>query len=86
MVGAVTPGDATVVDATDAVNYTTSPQTTTADRRLKSFTKRVTNMRQPPLLELSGVDTAHGGRAPPVLPKRSKRIAAQNLSHTPASK
>ena len=86
MVGAATSGDATVVDATDAVNYTTSPQTTTADRRLKSFTERVTKMRQLPLLELPRVDTTHGGRAPPMLPKKSKRIAAQSLSHIPTSK
>ena len=72
LVRAATPGDATVVAITDAVNRTPSPQMTSADIRLRRFTERVTKARQPPLLELSGVDTAHDGRAPPVLPKRSK--------------
>jgi hypothetical protein len=81
LVGAAASGDATVVDATDAINHTTSPQT-----RLEHFTERITKAKQPPLLELPGDDTTHGGRAPPMLPKRSKRITAQSLSHIPASK
>jgi ATP-dependent Zn protease len=47
-----TSGDATVVDVTDAINRTPSPQTTSADRRRKRFTERVTRTRQPPLLEV----------------------------------
>ena len=62
------------------------PQTTSANRRLKRFTERVTKARQPPLLELPRVDTAHAGRTPPALPRRSRRIAAQSISHIPASK
>jgi hypothetical protein len=72
--------------AADANNHTPSPQTTSADRHLKSFTERITKARQPPLLELPGDDTTNDGRALFVHPKRSKRIAAHSLSHIPASK
>jgi hypothetical protein len=44
LVRAATPG-ATVVAATVAVNLTPSPQTTSANRLLKSFTERVTKSR-----------------------------------------
>jgi hypothetical protein len=67
-------------------NRTPSPQMTSADRRLKRFTERVNKAMQPPLLELPRDDTTHGGRAPPAFPKRRKRIAAQSLTHIPASK
>ena len=86
LVGAATPGDMTVVATTDAVNRTPSPHTSSTDRRLKRFIERVTKARQPSLLELPGVDTVHGGCAPLALPKRSKQIAAQSMSHIPASK
>jgi hypothetical protein len=43
LVGATPTGDATVVAAIDV--DTPSPQTTSADRRLKSFTKRITKAR-----------------------------------------
>jgi hypothetical protein len=56
LVEAATPGDATVVAATDVVNHTPSPQTTSANRCLKRFTERVIKARQPPLLELPGDD------------------------------
>ena len=66
LVGAATPGE-TVVAATVAVNCTPSPETTSADRRLKRFTERVTKSRHPPLLELLD-STAHRGRTPPAIP------------------
>jgi len=79
-------GDATVVAAMDADDRTPSSQMTSADRRLKSFTERITKAKQPPLLELPEDDTTNYGRALFTLPKRSKQIAAQSLSHIPASK
>jgi hypothetical protein len=85
-VGATTLGDTTIGATTDGVNHTPSPQTTSADRRLKRFTERITKMRHPPLLELPGDDTTIGGRAPPSLPKQSRRIAAQSIAHIPTSK
>jgi hypothetical protein len=84
--GAATLGGATVVDATDVINHTPSPRATPADGRLKRFIEQVTKARKLSLLELPGDDVEHGGRAPPVLPKRSKRIAAQSLSHILTSK
>jgi hypothetical protein len=86
LVGAATPRDATLVAASDAASRTPPPQTTSANRRLKHFTERVTKARQTPLLELPGVDTAHAGRTPPALPKRSRRIAAHSISHIPTPK
>ena len=74
LVGAATPGDMTVVATMNVVNSTTSPQTSSTDRRLKRFIERVTKARQPPLLELPD-SSAHGVRTPPAIPKRSKRIA-----------
>jgi hypothetical protein len=51
--------DMTIVAATDDdVNRTPLPQTTSADRHLKHFTKRITKRRQPPLLELHRDETA----------------------------
>ena len=75
-----------VLATADVVNRTPPPQTTSARRRLKRFTERVTKAWKSPLLELPGDDMAHGGCAPPMLPKRSKRIAAQSLSHISVSK
>ena len=81
------PDPMLVTTATDTVNRTSSPQMISADRRLKSFTERITKVRQPPLLELPRDDTAHNGRTPPAwLPKKSKQIVAQSISHIPASK
>jgi hypothetical protein len=62
-----------IVAVMDAIN--SSPQTTSADKRLKRFTDQITKRRRPSLLELLEDDTAHDGHAPPVLPTRSKRIA-----------
>jgi hypothetical protein len=76
-------GDATVVATTDDVNRTPSP--TSTGGRLKRFTRRITKPRQPSLLELLDV-TADGRRTPPVLPKRSRQIVVQSISHVPASK
>jgi hypothetical protein len=45
LVGATPTGDAAVVATMDANNSTPSPQTTSADRRLKSFTKRIIKAR-----------------------------------------
>ena len=86
LVGAATSGDTTVVATMDAVNRTPSPQTTFASKRLKRFTERITKVRQPPLLELPEDNTTNDGRALFALPKRSKQITAQSLSHIPASK
>jgi hypothetical protein len=47
-----TLGDTAIVAATDDVNRTPSPQTTSVDRRLKCFTERITKRRQSPLLEM----------------------------------
>ena len=81
------PDPVLVGAATDTINRTSSPQMTSADRRLKCFTERITKVRQPPLLELSRDDTAHNGRTPPAwLPKRSKQIVARTISHISASK
>ena len=71
-----TLGDTTIMAVMDNINHTPSPQTTSADRRLKRFTKQITKARQPPLLELPGVETALGGHAAPSLPKRSRQIVA----------
>jgi hypothetical protein len=68
---AATPPRWTIVAATDDVNRTPSPQTTSADRRLRRFTERVTKARQPPLLELPGDDMALGGRAPLSIPSKA---------------
>jgi hypothetical protein len=65
---------------------TPSPQTTSADRRLKRFTERITKARQLPLLELPGVVITHAGRTPPVRPKRSRWIVVQSISYISASK
>jgi hypothetical protein len=54
-----TPPEWTIVATTDDVNCTPSPQTSSADRRLKRFTERVTRARQPPLLELPDSGTGH---------------------------
>jgi len=86
LVGAATQGDLTDGAAIDVVNRTLSPQMTFANRSLKRFTERVTKARQPPLLELPGGDTTNAGRTPPTLPKKSRQIAAQSISHIPASK
>ena len=43
---AATPHRRTIVAATDDVNRTPSPQTTSADRCLKRFTERITKVRQ----------------------------------------
>jgi len=40
-----TQGDETIMAATDDVNHTPSHQTTSADRCLKCFTKRITKRR-----------------------------------------
>lgn len=63
-----TLGGAAIMVAMDDVNHTPSPHTTSADRHIKRFTKRITKRRQPPLLELPRDDTALGERAPPLLP------------------
>jgi hypothetical protein len=76
LVRAATSEGATVVAAMDIVNNTPSPQTDSADYRLKSFIERLTKARQSPLLELPGDDSATDRRPPPTLPKRSRRIAA----------
>jgi uncharacterized protein with von Willebrand factor type A (vWA) domain len=81
LVRAATSGGATLVAATDAVNNTPSPQTDSADSRLKSFIERVMKARQPPLLELPKDDSTPDRRPPAALPKRSRRIAAQSLFH-----
>jgi hypothetical protein len=86
LVGAATSGGVTVVAATDIVNNTPSPQTDSADSRLKSFIERVTKARQPLLLELPGDDSTPDQRPLPALPKWSRRIAAQSLSHIPVPK
>jgi hypothetical protein len=86
LVRAATSEGATIVAATDVVNNTPSPQTDSADCRLKSFIERLTKARQPPLLELPGDDSSTDRRPPPTLPKRSRRIAAQSLSHIPVAK
>jgi len=75
-----------IVAATDDVNCTPSPQTTSVGRRLKRFTERITKRRPPPFLELSGDDTAIGRRAWPSLPNQSRRLAAQSIAHIPAAK
>ena len=81
------PDPMLVTTATDTVNRTSSPQMTSADRRLKCFTERIRKVRQSPLLELPRDDTSHNGRTPPAwLRKRSKQIVAQSISHIPASK
>ena len=61
--------DTTIVAATDDdVNCTPSSQTTSIDRHLKRFTKRITKRRQPPLLELPEDETTladmHRPRSP----------------------
>jgi hypothetical protein len=66
---------------TDDFNRTPSPQRTSAHKRLKRFTERVTKARQPPLLGLPDDKAALGGHATPSLPKRSKRIVAQATTH-----
>jgi hypothetical protein len=86
LVRVATPGDATTMATVDNTNRTPSPQMTSVDRRLKRFTERVNKAMQPPLLELPRDDMTHGGRAPPTLPQRRKWIAAQSLTHIPASK
>jgi len=48
LVVVATSGDATVVDATDAINRTPSPQTTSAITRFKCFTEQITKLMQPP--------------------------------------
>jgi hypothetical protein len=70
-----------VVDATDDVQGTTH-----ADSHLKSFIERVTMARQSSLLELPGDDSAPDSRPLTAFPKRSRRIAAQSLSHIPVAK
>ena len=75
-----------IVAATDDVNCTPSPQTTSVGRRLKRFTERITKRRPPPFLELSGDDTAIGRRAWPSLPNQSRRLTAQSIAHIPAAK
>jgi hypothetical protein len=80
--GPSTLGDATSEAATDTVNRTLA-QTTSAERRLKRFTKRIS---QQPLLELPIEDTSYGRYALPSFSTRSKRIAAHSISHILASK
>jgi hypothetical protein len=80
---ASTPPRRTVAAATDDVNRTPSPQTTSADRRLKCFTERVTKARQPPLLDLPRDEATC---PTPSLPKRSRQIVAQATAHIPTAK
>jgi hypothetical protein len=70
----------TMVMAMGEVDRTPSPSMTSANRGIKCFTERITKARQPPLLKLPK-DMIHGGRTPPALPKRSKRIAVQSIYH-----
>jgi hypothetical protein len=84
--GVATPPERTIVVATNDVNRTPSPQTSSADRHLKRFTERVTKARQLPLLELPEDVAALGRCAPSSLPKRSRRIAAQAVAHIPTAK
>ena len=86
LVGATTSRGVTVVATTNIVNSTPSPQTDSADSRLNSFIERVMKARQPSLLELPRDDSTPDRRPPPALPKRSRRIAAQSISHIPTSK
>ena len=59
----------------------------TISKHTKNFiTYRVTKARRPPLLELPGDETALSGRAPPSLPKQSRRIATQATSYIPTAK
>jgi len=59
----------------------------TISKHTKNFiTYRVTKARQPPLLELPGDETALGRRAPPLLPKQSRRIATQATAYIPTAK
>jgi hypothetical protein len=57
-----------------------------ARRRFKTFADKITKPRPPPLLPLPVEDTTYGRFTSPYLPSRSRRIAAQSISHIPASK
>ena len=81
LVGAATPGHTTVVASMDTVNRTSSPHTTSTNRRLKRFTERVTKVRQPLLLELPGDDATHGGRAPSAPQEEQVDSGAEHVSY-----
>jgi hypothetical protein len=61
-----------------------TPSTQSAERRLKVFTRRVTRSSQPPLLQVP--EQAPETDARPWIPSRSRRLAAQNISHIPVAK
>jgi hypothetical protein len=83
LVGIATLEDATVGAATDTVNRTSSPHMSSTDRCLKCFTERITKVRQPPLLDLPGDDTTHGGRTLPALAPQEEQADsdAEHISY-----
>ena len=56
-----------------------------AERRLKRFVDKIKKPRTPPLLQLPPPEQPEATPWPKI-PTRSRRIAAQSLSHIPASK
>jgi hypothetical protein len=56
-----------------------------AERRLKRFVDKIKKPRPPPLLQLPSPEQPEATPWPKI-PTRSRRIAAQSLSHIPASK
>jgi hypothetical protein len=73
-----------VVQATDELTAEGTPTLREATKRLSRFIEEVQVMRQPPL-----ISSPHKQKLAPkqtTLPIRSRRIAAQQMDHIPASK